>query len=82
LKVPRLSSFFFDDDAYAFTSTRRNFSTTTQGIRLRRVDVFSTTSDATRFLFYLLSVLYCVKCMFVGCIKDYQDYLLIMREYL
>ena len=33
---------FFDDDAYAFTSTRRNF----QGIRLRRrVDVFSTTSD-------------------------------------
>jgi len=25
LKVRRLSSFFFDDDAYAFTSTRRNF---------------------------------------------------------
>jgi len=36
LKVRRLSS-FFDDDA----STRRNFSATTQGIRLRRrVDVF------------------------------------------
>ena len=33
--------FFYDDDAAIYTSTRRIFSTTTQGIRLRRrVDVF------------------------------------------
>jgi len=39
LKVRQL--YFFNDDAYAFTSTRRNFSTTTQEIRLRRrVNVF------------------------------------------
>ena len=33
------SFFYFDYDSYAFTSTRRIFSTMTQGIR-RRVDVF------------------------------------------
>jgi len=33
---------FFDDDAYAFMSTRHNFFTTTQGIRLQqRVNVFT-----------------------------------------
>jgi len=45
LKVRRLSSFFFDDPAYAFTSTRRNFfhddardstSTTSRCFFLRR----------------------------------------------
>jgi len=48
LKVRRLSSFFFDDDAYAFTLTRRNFfqddardSTSTMSRR------FSTTSDTS-----------------------------------
>jgi len=40
LKVRRLSSFVFDDDAYAFTSTRRIFSTTTQGIRLDDESMF------------------------------------------
>ena len=46
LKARRLFTFFVDDDATVFTSTRRIFFDETQGIRLRRqVDVFSTTSD-------------------------------------
>jgi len=42
--VESSSTIFFDDDAYAFTSTRHNFfldDARPQGIRLRRrVDVF------------------------------------------
>jgi len=45
LKIRRFFYIFFDNNAAAFTSTCRNFSTMTQGIRLRRrVDVFSMTS--------------------------------------
>ena len=42
-KVRRLSSFFFDDDAYAFTSTRRN---------LRRNDAGDSTSTTSRCYFH------------------------------